>query len=120
MKIVYRNIGQNKGKPRLWIEGEALSTCDFLQGDAWVLVPHAMGLDLVRVRDVKPGEVLDGRRVRKVAGTATRPIIDIAGSSLDPLALFGEMPDRVALVLESNHIAVRRSADVAHLNTAAA
>lgn len=118
MNITHRNIGRNKGKPRLWIEGAALVESGFTHGTQWVLVDHVMGFDIVRVSTSE--SKLDGRRVRRIAGTADRPIVDIAGSSLASLALFGEMPDRVALVLEPGHIAVRREADAAHLATIAA
>jgi hypothetical protein len=103
-----RNIGRNKGKPRLWIEGAALEQAGLPHGSAWVLVSHLTGLDIARV-DAEPGSTLDGRRVRKIAGTASRPVIDIAGASLAPLESVHGMAERVSLSFEpgSGFIAVR-------------
>lgn len=91
-----RKIGRNRGKPRLWIEGRALVEAGLPHGSAWILVNHIMGVDIVKV-EAEPGSVFDGYRVRKIAGTTDRPVVDIAGSSLDPLVLFGEMPAIVDL-----------------------
>lgn len=98
-ETVTRKIGRNRGKPRLWIEGATLGNAGFKHGDSWVLVAHLTGLDIVRV-DAEPGSKLDGRRVRKIAGTPDRPIIDIAGNSLAPLESVFGMPESVSLTFE--------------------
>lgn len=69
-----RNIGQNRGKPRLWIEGKVLVDAGLDHGARWDLVPHedGKGFDVV--------ENADGKR--KIAGKPGRPIIDITGKTL--------------------------------------
>ncbi len=64
-----RKIGRNRGKPRLWLEGKYLEIAGLPYGSRWNLVPQADGFDIVRADDGK----------RKIAGTASRPIIDISG-----------------------------------------
>jgi len=107
MQTQERKIGRNRGKPRLWIEGDLLIEAGLPHRAQWVLIPHIDGLDIVRVQTEE--SKLDGRRVRKIAGTGARPIVDIAGSSLAPLATFGTPWDSVALHYEygSGVIAVR-------------
>ena len=41
-----RKIGQNRGKPRLWIEGKQLIDAGFAHGTQWVLVPVIGGIDI--------------------------------------------------------------------------
>lgn len=74
--MLTRKIGQNRGRPRLWLEGRILSDAGFVKGDRWNLVPTEAGIDILK----------DAEGARKIAGTDTRPIIDIMGSSLGLLA----------------------------------
>ena len=70
-----RKIGRNKGKPRLWIEGQALLDAGFYHGTRWTL---SMGDGVMSI-------ITDDEGKRKVSGKADRPVIDIAGSSLGAL-----------------------------------
>lgn len=108
MKTTIRKIGSNRGKPRLWIEGKALVDAGLPHGSQWVLVPHLTGFDIAKVDQTGESKI-DGRRVRKIAGTPQRPIIDIAGNTLAPLDSIWGMPETVALHYEpgSGFIAVR-------------
>ena len=66
------NIGLNRGRPRLWIEGKFLQVAGWNNGDRWNLRTGAgfMTLD----------KAIDGKR--KVAGKVDRPIIDMVGKVL--------------------------------------
>ena len=77
---VTRKIGQNRGKPRLWIEGKALTEAGFVRGDAFGFSFDRNG----KAHIVRDGTA-PGARPRKVSGKADKPIIDIAGSSLGAL-----------------------------------
>jgi hypothetical protein len=93
-----RKIGRNRGKPRLWLEGQILTSAGFAHRQAWILMPH---LDGITLQAIGSDEEADGRRVRKVSGTAGRPVIDIAGASLAQLAFTGGEPwDSVSLTYE--------------------
>jgi len=76
---VTRKIGRNRGKPRLWIEGAALESAGFPHGAEWTLVVDGDTLRIVR------GPV-EGIRTRKIAGKPGRPIVDIVGKALGPVA----------------------------------
>jgi hypothetical protein len=71
-KTITRNVGQNRGKPRLWIEGKALVESGLDHGNRWDLIPNYNGFTIKRNPDGK----------RKIAGKLGRPIIDICGASL--------------------------------------
>ena len=75
-----RKIGRNKGKPRLWLEGDILQAHGFHHGAQWILVKanNSLFIELVKTEDKK----INGERVRKVSGKAGRPVIDITGASL--------------------------------------
>ena len=66
-----RKIGQNRGKPRLWLEGAILTASGFAHGMKWEVIttPATKGhqFHLMALQDGG----------RKIAGTAGRPIIDI-------------------------------------------
>ena len=80
-----RNRGENRGKPRLWIEGKHLIEAGLGHGVQWVLVPVIGGFDIAKIPATTESKV-DGRRVRKIAGTAKRPIVDITGANLGAIA----------------------------------
>jgi hypothetical protein len=75
MLTIERNIGRNRGKPRLWIEGQSLIEAGLPHGARWNLEAREGGFDIVRAEGGK----------RKIAGTPARPIIDMAGASLGHL-----------------------------------
>ena len=75
-KTITRNIGQNRGKPRLWIEGKALVESGLDHGNRWDLIPNSNGFVIKR----------NPNGTRKIAGKVGRPIIDICGATLGMLA----------------------------------
>ena len=82
-QITYTKVGQNRGVPRLWLEGGRLSRCGFEAGAKFVVE-----LDLthrqVRLRLDPNGDRTVSGRTRTLAGgeARTTPIVDIAGASL--------------------------------------
>jgi DNA (cytosine-5)-methyltransferase 1 len=63
-----RNIGSNRGKPRLWLEGAILTECGFKHGQNWHLECNDDGSLTLLTSEAG---------TRRVAGTPERPIIDI-------------------------------------------
>ena len=80
-KTATRKIGQNRGKPRLWIEGKLLADAGLDHGERWNLVPISEGFLLQR----------DPNGSRKIAGKPGRPVIDIVGSSLGEIGKVAEV-----------------------------
>ena len=67
-----RKIGQNKGKPRIWLEGKELTAFGIKHGQRWnvTVAPNTIVIEVAA----------DGKR--KIAGTAARPIIDMTGGTV--------------------------------------
>lgn len=111
-----RKIGRNKGKPRLWIEGSILDRAGFAHGTEWQLLGD--GSDEYGIT-LQTSEVLEvvGVRVRRVAGTPARPIIDIAGATLGSLG----NAESVTLEFEPGQglITVKRNVGESYLDKAA-
>jgi len=74
MSTYTRKIGTNRGRPRLWLEGAILSENGFKHGDRWDISI-----------DVKAAMIitLSEKGKRKIAGTESRPIIDIIGGAIE-------------------------------------
>jgi hypothetical protein len=105
MTTATRKIGTNKGKYRLWIEGDILLTNGFPHKAPWILEQTPQGICLSRVWPNADQKKTDsGIRIRRVAGTANRPIIDVTGKALDALRdANGIMPDSVTLSFIGGH-----------------
>ena len=73
MKTQQRNIGQNRGRPRLWLEGDILTLSGFNHGDRW---DFTIEPDKLIIKNNPEGK-------RKIAGKKDRPIIDIVGRTLE-------------------------------------
>lgn len=72
MNVKTLNVGMNRGKARLWIEGNWLVQAGFVRGMAYrVDALPANGMLLI---------VADPDGSRKVAGTDVRPIMDLTHS----------------------------------------
>jgi hypothetical protein len=72
---VIRKIGANRGKPRIWLEGKILSEKGWNRGTEFF--PSFSEGRIRYIKDsgyVGPGETLG--KIRKVAGSETRPVID--------------------------------------------
>lgn len=86
-KTATRNVGMNRGKPRLWIEGKILIDAGLDHGQRWDIVPMPHGFKIVRSPFGK----------RKIAGKPGRPIIDITGSTLGALGAADQLTLNYAL-----------------------
>jgi len=75
IKTATRKIGTNRGKPRLWIEGNVLVDAGLDYGQRWDFVATKEGFNIVR----------NPEGSRKIAGKPGRPIIDITGGTLGTL-----------------------------------
>ena len=67
---VKRNIGRNRGQYRVWIEGQALAVNGWSRGETYERLAIANGFRLTKTAKGK----------LKVAGTSTRPILDLNGA----------------------------------------
>lgn len=100
-----RNIGTNKGKPRLWIEGKALVEAGLDHGARWVLVASPRGFNIVQAG---PSE---DRKTRKIAGKPGRPIIDITGATLTNMGFSSGDVARLSYTPNSGCIVVTKETD---------
>jgi DNA (cytosine-5)-methyltransferase 1 len=96
MTTYNRKIGQNKGKPRLWLEGDILATNGFAWGTRYNVTPSDGVITITRIDDGK----------RKVAGKAVRPVIDILNGAL-PKA-FSDMHESVTIEASEGKLIVKR------------
>jgi len=94
------NIGKNKGRPRLWIEGKFLLEANWQTGERWDPEPAPNRLTLRKSAEGK----------RKVAGTPQRPIIDMAGRIIEA-AFDCAKVSRVELTATSDTITIRPAGD---------
>ena len=70
MKEITRNIGSNRGKPRVWIEGKSLANEAWNKGVRYKRIDTVNGWELVR----------DDKGPLKIAGGDNRPVIDLCGA----------------------------------------
>ena len=70
MTTATRKIGTNRGNRRAWIEGDILAHAGWARGIRYTRTVTAEAIVLVR----------DDAGARKVAGTPSRPIVDLCGA----------------------------------------
>ena len=75
-------VGSNRGKPRLWLEGQWLADLGFSRGTKFTVTWEPD----ITLR-VVPGR-FETPHTRIVSGKGDRPIIDIAGEKLQRWAAF--------------------------------
>ncbi|WP_183133492.1 DNA cytosine methyltransferase [Pseudomonas cannabina] len=80
-----KNIGQNRGKPRIWMEKLEITTAGFAPGDHYEV--QMKGGSVVLRADPNGSRVVSSKPDKKTGGTY--PIIDLASESI--LALFDGM-----------------------------
>lgn len=73
MKTTERNIGWNKGRPRIWLEKAVLTESGFEAGDRIDITSEPDRMVITRNPDGK----------RKVSGAPGRPIIDLSGKTVE-------------------------------------
>lgn len=92
-----RKLGANRGKTRLWLEGNILSDSNWKRGDAFDVI----WLDGV-LRYIK-----NPNGSRKVAGTDARPIIDTNTDKLSS-TLHATTGEKVNITVTSNSITIQK------------
>lgn len=78
-------IGTNRGKPRVWLQGNVLAVAGFTRGDHFSI-------------SIKAGQLLISKQVdgkRKVSGKEQVPIIDLAS---EELLTIGPMGTQLSIV----------------------
>ena len=100
--VQYYTVRENRGKPRIWIEGKRLTDAGLSVGDRFDTV-QALGQLIIKKRPEIPPY---GRR--KVSGKGERPIIDLSGASCAPFTT----GDAVAIEYKPNGVIVIRSEGV--------
>lgn len=73
MKTKQRNIGRNRDRPRIWLEGQILIESGFKHGDRFDVTNEPDKLIIKRDPDGQ----------RKIAGKKERPIIDMLGRVIE-------------------------------------
>ena len=91
-------VRQNRGKPRIWIEGKRLSFANFSAGDRFEIIHTRSDDQLVMLRKIDGG--------RRVSGKEGRPIIDLSGSSCLPF----KTGDAVTIEYSLNQITIKGGA----------
>ncbi|MEX3556899.1 MAG: DNA cytosine methyltransferase [Burkholderia sp.] len=82
-QVSYTKVGQNKGSPRLWLEGLRLADCGFAPGSRF-----RVELDIanrqVRLKIDPNGDRAVSQRQRNLEGGRTKvtPIVDVTGGAL--------------------------------------
>jgi len=88
MPVTYTHIGQNKGKPRIFLEGKRLAGCGFTRDARYNLVLVESGLDfkLLLKLDANGARKVSWRRRRGLSDfdeiKTDIPIVDILNASL--------------------------------------
>ena len=72
MQKVTRKIGQNRGKPRIWLEGKILTVNHIHHGMRFNVINSPNSIVIVIKADGK----------RKIAGKPGRPIIDMSAGTI--------------------------------------
>ena len=94
METIVRYIGKNRGKSRIWIEGKALAKFGWTKGTSYVQGNFEQGRvanasadqnfigysPLIRILKGKKANDASFVTEKRIAGTETRPIIDLCGN----------------------------------------
>ena len=96
-KTAQRKLGSNRGKTRLWLEGNILSDSNWNRGDSFDVI----WLDGV-LRYIK-----NPNGSRKVAGTEARPIIDTNTDKIST-TLHATTGEKVSITVTSNSITIQK------------
>ena len=92
---ITRNVGMNKGKARIWIEGKSLENAGWKRGDKFNTVFGDGFITYTKHADGK----------RAVAGTSTRPIIDTNTDKIR--ACVGAETETVSISIEKTQITIK-------------
>ena len=97
-------VARNKGNARIWIEGAALSSAGFSRGDAFVVIVEEYRVRILFEKSTAFAKHAD-ERVRHVAGTESRPIIDVCNRQLT--TFFGDATHYVRRVFGDRIVCLR-------------
>lgn len=98
--VVTRKIGQNRGRPRLWLEGKVLIEAGFQPGDHYT-VDNDLNCDMMLLKKS------DGER--KVSGKGEKPIMDILGRTLEQFFGADNIPTTVSIHVFDGVLLVERN-----------
>ena len=101
METIERNIGSTRGKRRIWIEGKTLSKFGWTKGKHYVQGNFENPFVILLVKGTAKGNKLTEKRV---AGTETRPIIDLCGNYVAKLF---EGYKTVKILITTNSIEIK-------------
>lgn len=96
MKTKKLNVGQNRGKSRVWIENGPLTEYGWTRGTRYTFVCQKEGSGWARLNKDTSGK-------RKVAGTDTRPIIDLCNNQV---AEWTQGAPKVSIEFTSDYILI--------------
>ena len=109
MIVAEYKIGQNKGRPRIWIDGKRLKEAGFVGGEHYSCTVINGRIECI-LRSIQPtdGDLLMRDHmwstIRKVSGRADgKPIIDLLGKDVE-----GAFPDgkRVQVIFEQGKLTI--------------
>lgn len=92
---INRNVGLNRGKARIWIEGNSLGSAGWKRGDRFNILFNEGSITYTKHKDGK----------RAVAGTETRPIIDTVTDKIR--ASVGTETETVCISIAKNKITIK-------------
>lgn len=93
MNEIQRNIGENRGKRRVWIEGKSLTDGGWVKGVTYSREETADGFVLTRKEN---GPL-------KIAGGENRPVIDMCGGYVAKVL---DGYEKVSVKIEANKITI--------------
>ena len=110
MKTKLITIGANRGKPRIWLEGQWLHELGFVRGAHFTAAIDGGALKLRLASADKPGaRTVSG----KDKGDRPNPIIDLSGDWLTPMVT----PDRkLAVAMSKGRLVITRPTATAQVN----
>ena len=71
--------GSNRGASRVWLEGKRLESYGWVKGTEYTQINTTSAITLTKIGEQWP---LD-QRIKKVAGSVGRPVIDLVGKYID-------------------------------------
>jgi len=94
----FLNVGENRGKPRVWIEGNFLKDNGIIGGSKVELIITDNCINLFSDTD-KPN--------KKISGSPERPIIDISGAKLTKIGL--KVGDKIEIIAKNGVLVFRKA-----------
>jgi len=100
-------VRENRGKPRIWLEGKRLEFAGFECGGRFEIgIEFVGGVEALVLVALPHGVGLLSDRARKVSGKNHRPIIDLSGGSCKPF----NTGDKVKVLYSNDGVIVIKGA----------